>query len=106
MPCYGWTMARSTKDKDLKALQRLISQADLVLGTITDPHPSIARSRELLKAASALSKDLAERPPEAVALGAIGGRKTAERGPEYYARIAAMRKTKAGGRPRKEHKER
>ena len=94
-------MAVSTKQKDLKALQRIISQADLVLGTISDPHPSHARLRELLTAASALSKDLVERPPEAVALGAIGGKKTAERGPEYFKQIAAMRKTKAGGRPKK-----
>src|ERR1700680_1053121 len=32
-------------------------------------------------------------------LGSIGGRKTAERGPEYFKRIAGMRKTRAGGRP-------
>lgn len=95
-------MARSTKRKDLKALQRIVSQADLVLGTISDPHPSIKRCRELLRAAVALSKDLAERPPEAVALGAIGGKKTAERGPEYFAKIAAMRKTRAGGRPKRQ----
>jgi hypothetical protein len=93
-------MPASTKRKDLKALHRIVSQADLVLDTIPNPHPSIKRCRELLKAAVALSKDLVERPPEAVALGAIGGRKTAERGPEYFARIAAMRKTRAGGRPR------
>jgi len=35
-------------------------------------------------------------------LGSIGGKKTAERGPEYYARIAGMRKTRGGGRPRKQ----
>jgi hypothetical protein len=34
-------------------------------------------------------------------LGSIGGRKTAERGPDYFRKIAAMRKTRAGGRPRK-----
>src|SRR5438270_4395552 len=94
-------MAASSKRKDLKALQRIVSQADLVLNTMSDPHPSIKRCRELLRAAVALSKDLAERPPEAVALGAIGGKKTAERGPEYFAKIAAMRKTRGGGRPRK-----
>ena len=95
-------MAASTKQKDLKALQRIVSQADLVLDTIPDSHPSIPRLRELLTAATALSKDLAERPPEAVALGAIGGKKTAERGSEYFAQIASMRKNRAGGRPRKE----
>jgi hypothetical protein len=90
-----------TKQKDLRALQRMISQAELVLATIPNPHPSIARSRELLKAASGLSEDLATRPPESVALGAIGGKITAKRGPEYFAEIAAMRKVRAGGRPRK-----
>lgn len=33
-------------------------------------------------------------------LGRLGGMKTAERGPEYYAEIQAHRKTKAGGRPK------
>jgi hypothetical protein len=31
-----------------------------------------------------------------------GGLKTAERGPEYFRQIAAMRKTRAGGRPKKQ----
>lgn len=35
----------------------------------------------------------------AAELGKLGGLKTAERGPEYYAKIQALRKTKAGGRP-------
>jgi hypothetical protein len=34
-------------------------------------------------------------------LGSIGGQKTAERGPDYFRKIAAMRKTRAGGRPKK-----
>jgi hypothetical protein len=34
--------------------------------------------------------------------GRKGGQKTAERGPEYFAKIAAMRKTRAGGRPKKQ----
>jgi hypothetical protein len=34
-------------------------------------------------------------------MGRKGGAKTAQRGPEYFAKIAAMRKTKAGGRPKK-----
>ena len=37
----------------------------------------------------------------AVELGKLGGQKTAERGPEYYAEIQAMRKVRAGGRPPK-----
>jgi len=38
--------------------------------------------------------------PAAVELGKLGGQKTAERGPEYYAEINAKRKTKSGGRPK------
>ena len=34
--------------------------------------------------------------------GKKGGKKTAERGPEYFAKIAAMRKTRGGGRPKKQ----
>jgi hypothetical protein len=34
--------------------------------------------------------------------GRKGGSKTAERGPDYFRQIAAMRKTRGGGRPPKE----
>jgi hypothetical protein len=33
--------------------------------------------------------------------GKIGGKKTAKRGPDYFRKIAGMRKTRAGGRPKK-----
>jgi hypothetical protein len=33
--------------------------------------------------------------------GRKGGTRTAERGPDYFRQIAAMRKTRAGGRPKK-----
>jgi hypothetical protein len=36
----------------------------------------------------------------AAELGRLGGEKTAERGPEYYAEIQAKRKVRAGGRPK------
>jgi hypothetical protein len=36
----------------------------------------------------------------ASALGKLGGQKTAQRGPEYYAQIQAMRKVRSGGRPK------
>jgi hypothetical protein len=36
----------------------------------------------------------------AAELGRLGGQKTAERGPEYYAGIQAKRQTRAGGRPK------
>lgn len=86
--------------RDLKALHRLVNQADLVLATIPNPHPSIASARGSLNAALVLSADLAKRQPDAATLGAKGGKATAKRGPEYFRKIAAMRKTKAGGRPR------
>jgi len=39
--------------------------------------------------------------PAAVALGRLGGVKTAQRGPEYFRKIASQRKKFAGGRPKK-----
>jgi hypothetical protein len=103
----GEVMASPSTRRDLLALRRLINQADLVLDTIPSPHPSIASARESLSAALALSKDLIDRTSSdalkmnAAALGARGGSKTAERGPEYFATIGAMRKHRKGGRPRK-----
>jgi hypothetical protein len=94
-------MASPSFRRDLKALHRLINQADLVLNSIPNPHPSIASARESITAALALSSDLSKRQPDAVALGTKGGKKTAERGPEYFAKIAAMRKQRKGGRPKK-----
>jgi hypothetical protein len=94
-------MASVSNRRDLKALYRLINQADLVLATIPNPHPSVASARESLNAALVLSKHLAKREPDAAALGAKGGTATAKRGPEYYSKIGAMRKNRRGGRPRK-----
>jgi hypothetical protein len=98
-------MANPSTRRDLQALRRLINQADLSLVLVPD-HPSIASARESLNAALALSKDLANRFADplkagAAAMGQKGGSTTAQRGPDYYAKIAAMRKTRAGGRPRK-----
>lgn len=92
-------MAASTK-QDMRALKRLVNQADLVLATIPNPHPSIASARESLAAAIRLADDLANVNPAAT-LGAKGGSKTAQLGADHFRRLAAMRKTKAGGRPRK-----
>ena len=55
--------------------------------------------RKALKHLDALEARIAAVPRER---GSIGGSKTAERGPDYYRQIAAMRKTRAGGRPRKQ----
>jgi len=99
-------MASPSTRRDLKALRNLINQADLSLALVPE-HPSIASARESLNAALALSKDLIKRSSDpvktgAAAMGARGGSKTAQRGPEYFAQIAAMRKNRKGGRPRKQ----
>ncbi|HWR36835.1 MAG TPA: hypothetical protein VN622_13295 [Clostridia bacterium] len=70
--------------------------------TISLPEGRATRALELLTAADALADQLLKTPP-AVQLGKKGGQKTAERGPDYYAKIAAMRKTRRGGRPRKKN---
>jgi hypothetical protein len=90
------------KRADLKALRNMIAEAEIILTTTTLPQGRAERARELLGAAVKLADHLLTERPAAV-LGAKGGKKTAERGPDYFARIAGMRKTKAGGRPRKQN---
>lgn len=101
-------MIRPDVHQGLKVLHRLINQSDLVLATINNPHPSIASARESLTAALALTKDLIARNGEealnhsaASLLGAKGGQTTAKRGSEYFRELAAKRKNRAGGRPKK-----
>lgn len=94
-------MASRSLTRDLRALRRLVSQADAVLATIPNPHPSIAASRESLRAATKLADYLASVKPAAV-LGQQGGSTTAKKyGSEHFRELAAKRKTHAGGRPRK-----
>jgi len=45
---------------------------------------------------------MAKKNPAAVSLGRRGGKATAERGPDYFKKIQAMRKNRKGGRPPKE----
>ena len=56
---------------------------------------------QVLKRTEHLAESIARTPSR---LGRKGGRKTAERGSEWFRQLAAMRKTKAGGRPRKQAK--
>ncbi|HEX4769999.1 MAG TPA: hypothetical protein VH351_04155 [Bryobacteraceae bacterium] len=79
----------------LKELERVLKIGPL-------PPAIAARSSELLTASIALTEDLIEQTPAAF-LGSLGGQETAKRGPEYFARIAGMRKERKGGRPRKSH---
>jgi hypothetical protein len=94
-------MAQPARLDDLQALRNLLDEAHTILSTVTLPHGRAERSLELLTSALALTDDLIAIPqPAAVELGKRGGLKTAERGSEYFRKIAAMRKTKAGGRPK------
>ena len=84
--------------QDFTALRNLIEQIDLMLAVPNGA--GLAACQETTKAALALVSHLSE-TPAAAQLGKLGGSVTAKRGPEYYSKIASMRKTRAGGRPRK-----
>lgn len=86
--------------QELESLRNLVLQAQQIVAGVELPKGHGKRLREVLDAAVALADDLIATPPAAV-LGSRGGKATAKRGPEYFARIAAMRKTKSGGRPKK-----
>ena len=80
----------------------MISEAHQIIKTSPElPQGRTARALELLGDSVVLADHLLTIEPAAV-LGEMGGKATALRGPEYFRKIAAMRKTKAGGRPRKQ----
>ena len=79
----------------------MISEAETILATTTLPEGRAERAHELVSASVKLADELLELASPAAALGSKGGKKTAERGPEYFRKIAGMRKTRRGGRPRK-----
>ena len=85
---------------DLQALRNMLAEAETILTTITLPEGRSERARELIGASVQLADELLTASP-AAALGEKGGKKTAERGPDYFRKIAAMRKTRSGGRPKR-----
>lgn len=89
------------KSRELTALRRVLGQLDQNLSLLGEDRT--ARCRELLQSARALTDDMLKQTklPAAAVLGAKGGTVTAKRGPEYFRQLAAMRKTRAGGRPPK-----
>lgn len=92
------------KRSDVRTLKNLIDEAYLIASSDPIPKGGMESLRENLDAARALVRVLLMRPDAetiAAELGKRGGQKTAERGAEYYAEISALRKTRAGGRPRK-----
>jgi hypothetical protein len=90
----------------LIALRELITDTDLTLETIPNlPQNRTAHCRENLRAALALADDLIKQSKmtAAAVMGHKGGSTTARKlGPEHYRRMAAARKTRGGGRPRKQ----
>jgi len=94
-------MPVTDREHDLHALRNLIDEAHVILTTIELPQGRAKRAAQLLTSALALTDDLIAMPPTAVTLGQRGGLKTAERGSDYFRKIAAKRKTHGGGRPRK-----
>jgi hypothetical protein len=85
---------------DLRALRNMISEAQHILATTELPEGRSERAYELLTAAVSLADELLTESPAAV-LGKKGGKVMAKRGPEYFRKIAAMRKEHKGGRPPK-----
>jgi len=91
------------KRSDIRTLKNLIEQANRIVSSDPIPLGGIESLREILDAAMRLSGDLLASPASvpAATLGKLGGEKTAQRGTEYFRKIAAMRKNRAGGRPKK-----
>ena len=92
------------KRSDVRTLKNLIDQAYLIASSDPLPKGGMESLKENLDAARAMIRVLLMRPDAetiAAELGKRGGQETAKRGPAYYSEIAALRKTKAGGRPKK-----
>jgi plasmid stabilization system protein ParE len=106
---YDWAMSDPTGNPIFK-LSDQITRANADIRHIADflkaIPPSVEGQKARVRAERAIKRleqamhTLSMNP--ASLLGSIGGRKTAERGPEYFRRIAGMRKTRAGGRPKKQ----
>jgi hypothetical protein len=77
----------------IQTLRNLIDEDARRADTVEKRDLFVSKAQRLLKA-------IAKRVDPTM-FGAKGGKKTAERGPDYFRQIAAMRKTKSGGRPRK-----
>jgi hypothetical protein len=93
-------MPSTDRERDLHALRNLIDEAQAVITMADLPVDRTKRAVKLLSAALSLTDDLIALPSTAVSLGQRGGQKTAERGTAYFKKIASMRKTRAGGRPK------
>lgn len=87
--------------ESLEVLRDILDEASVILSADPPLAGAPARCRELITSAAAITDDLLQKPTSAAALGAKGGKRTAQRGSEYFKQIANMRKTRSGGRPKK-----
>lgn len=94
----------ATNRAELNTLRKLIAEAELILATTELPEGRAVRCRELLKTALALTDDILTQNKliAASVLGRKGGSVTAQKGSDHFRKLAAMRKTHGGGRPRKD----
>lgn len=90
---------------DLDALRNILEEAHDLLSTITLPQGRAERCLELISTARTITDAMKKRPRAsraAATLGARGGKRTLSKlGADHFRKLAAMRKTKGGGRPRK-----
>jgi len=89
----------------VEALKNILEEIELLIST-AEP---LSQNRtpaclDLIRTASALADDIAkqEHLTPAAVMGHKGGSTTAQRGSDYFRQLAARRKVKAGGRPRKQ----
>jgi|SRR5271155_526198 len=94
--------------RDATSVHKLLTQAKDILSSLERPQGSGPTPEEAAKAWKLIDRAegrisglITYLTLQSVERGRKGGSKTAERGPDYYRQIAAMRKTKAGGRPKK-----
>jgi hypothetical protein len=91
---------------ELRALKNMIADADLILETAPElPENRTKAARDLLKTSLALIDDLISQAklPAAAIMGRKGGASVVRKlGSDHFRRMAAARKTRAGGRPRKQ----
>jgi len=85
---------------ELEAQRKILEDAILFMKR-TDGYLNGNRSGAELLRTAPIGTSPEGKPNPAAILGALGGKVTAGRGPEYFARIAAMRKNRKGGRPKK-----
>jgi hypothetical protein len=96
-------------ERDADWVQRLLVQAKNILSSLGRPHSSGPTPEEAAKAWNLIDRAegrisglITYLTLQSVERGRKGGSKTAERGPDYFRQIAAMRKTRGGGRPKKQ----